>query len=78
MANISFNEPHYGTRMARGSRSYLSDLVIRAGLAKTQGGAQAVLLVIAVLCIAIAMWVVSSSMSTPLPSVDIVPSPVKQ
>lgn len=78
MANISFNEPQYGARTARSTRSYLGSLVIRAGLAKTPAGAQTVLLILAVLLIAAMYWAAGFVMSDPLPTTDIVPSPVKQ
>lgn len=78
MAQISFNEPQYGARTARTARSYMSQLVMRAGLAKTPQGAQTILLLIALGLIASTYWLSGFVMSQPLPTTDIVPSPVKQ
>lgn len=78
MANISFNEPQYGARAARSTRSYLGSLVMRAGLAKTQAGAQTVLFIFAILLIAVTYYATGFLFSDPLPTTDTVPSPVKQ
>lgn len=78
MANVSFNEPQYGARTARSTRSYLGSLVIRSGLAKTQAGAQTILLLIAVLLSVATYFAAGLLVSDPLPTTDIVPSPVKQ
>ena len=56
MTDIQFNEPEYTSRPAPApKRSYLSNLVIKSGLARDDAGAQKALLVI--FCIVVALIV---------------------
>lgn len=57
MSDVQFNEPSYATSpqvQASKEPSRLSNLVIKSGLAKDEKGAQLVLLVTALICIALA------------------------
>ena len=52
MANIQFQEPQYGSQSSSGSkRSWLAGLVIKAGLASDDKGAQKVLVIVLVLVV---------------------------
>ena len=52
MANISFHEPQYGSKPSSGpKRSWLTNLVIKAGLAKDDAGAQKVLIIILIVVV---------------------------
>ncbi len=59
MPNVEFNEPSYATPYARQKQgSFISNLVVKTGLAKDEAGAQKVLLVIFILVIiaAVLVW----------------------
>lgn len=78
MAQISFNEPQYGSRTTRTTHSYLGSLVIRLGLATTPSGAQTVLLATALVLLLGIYLVLGAVAQAPLPTIDTVPSPIKQ
>lgn len=74
MENVQFNEPEYGARVsAQKQASGLSRLVMKAGLAKDDAGAQRVLLIIAILAVvatAIILWTVMAPAAPP-PETDL-------
>lgn len=60
MANIQFQEPQYNAPLATPKRSWLTNLVLKAGLAKDDAGAQKVLLIVLVIIIiaTILVWII--------------------
>ena len=60
MSDIRFEEPQYNRPISGSERpSWLANLVIKAGLAKDNAGAQKVLIVVLIITIAaiVAIWI---------------------
>lgn len=74
--SVEFNEPQYAARTVSSRTSGIAGLVIKMGLAKDQKSANAVLIIVIVLCVLITVAVFLVPALTPEPAVQPVRIPV--